>query len=358
MSELYIASMGAITSIGCDMRMTQASISAGISAYSVSEYETSEGKAISMATVPEEFFAEFEAEIDEGSRYNSMYDRMIKMAITAGAEALADLPATQKIPLILAMSDPLPDLLPITPELLVYNMAYAASLNIDPDAVRCVHNGRASGIQALELAKRCLLEQGHEFAMLGGSESYMNFSVLEKYAQQNRLLTEESLGGFVPGEAAAFTVLTTNPRHALCVNEHLIKIRVNAYQQEAGHLFSDEPYRGEGLARLFSSLLNQIDHSSVDGIFSSMNGERYWAKEYGVAFARNHTYFKESARIEHPAEYYGDVGAATGSLLLNLAASELLHGGQAASILVYASSDGPWRAGALLQAVPVSGILL
>jgi hypothetical protein len=64
------------------------------------------------------------------------------------------------------------------------------------------------------------------------------------------------------------------------------------------------------------------DGSPVHTIYSSMNGEHYWAKEYGVAMSRNPP-LRES-KIAHPADCVADLGTATGAVLTGMATKHLL----------------------------------
>ncbi len=115
--------------------------------------------------------------------------------------------------------------------------------------------------------------------------------------------------------------------------------------QEPGHLYSSEIYCGDGLDQAFKQALNNHPGNTIRTIYSSMNGEHHWAKEYGVAFTRNQASFHDPVKHEHPADCYGDLGSATGPVLIGLAAESLLmkHPGPATH-LVYSSSDGPARA--------------
>ena len=84
--------------------------------------------------------------------------------------------------------------------------------------------------------------------------------------------------------------------------------------------------------------------------YASFNGERYWAREFGVARVRNSGHFADAMQMEHPAECCGDLGAAHGPLLACLAVHALAGGYRPGPCLVYASSDGGDRAAALLDA--------
>ena len=85
-----------------------------------------------------------------------------------------------------------------------------------------------------------------------------------------------------------------------------------------------------------------------------MNGEHHWAKEYGVAFIRNQASFQDPVRTEHPADCYGDVGAATGSVLIALAAEHLYSHDGANAHLVYGSSDLSRRGPVVVEKMAVT----
>ena len=75
-----------------------------------------------------------------------------------------------------------------------------------------------------------------------------------------------------------------------------------------------------------------------------MNGENHWAKEWGVSFIRNSAAFDPDHGFHHPADCYGDTGAACGPLMVGLAALGIRNGKQGGPTLVYGSSDRGERA--------------
>jgi 3-oxoacyl-[acyl-carrier-protein] synthase-1 len=53
--------------------------------------------------------------------------------------------------------------------------------------------------------------------------------------------------------------------------------------------------------------------------------------------------------IEHPADKYGDAGAASGAILLALATKSLTSGGRQGPVLIWAASDREPRACAVIS---------
>src|SRR5690606_15424569 len=119
--KLYIAGMGMITPLGPNVQTTVAAVNAGISAYSLSEYQTEEGEPITMARVPNQVFERVQCEFpEEGDVFNFRHERMIRMAIIALREVVLESSTEEAVPLLLAMPEmhvSEEDLTPIVPAL-------------------------------------------------------------------------------------------------------------------------------------------------------------------------------------------------------------------------------------------------
>jgi 3-oxoacyl-[acyl-carrier-protein] synthase I len=349
--KLYIAGMGMITPIGGNVAMTTAVVATGISAYTVSDFYNQEGQPITMASVPNSIFDEIEADISEGDRFNALHDRVTKMAIIAIREACAQQTVEHPIPLILAMSETQLKLDNLS--LLTQDIERNCKPWVSTSFSRSIRSGRAAGIEALEFAFRYLYDSANDFLLIGGSDSYQDESLLAPLHQAGRLLTAGSSDSFAPGEAACFLLLTRYPELALIRNGHTIALNQPGIADEPGHLYSEVPYRGEGLDQAFKKALINHPEQSIHSIYSSMNGENHWAKEYGVAFLRNRKMFQDPPRFEHPADCYGDLGSATATTLIALAAEHLFKSTKAQAHLVYSSSDTAKRGAVVVEKIAV-----
>jgi 3-oxoacyl-[acyl-carrier-protein] synthase-1 len=120
---------------------------------------------------------------------------------------------------------------------------------------------------------------------------------------------------------------------------------------DPGHRYSDKPARGEGLALALEKLEKVLPRppGPIATIYAGFNGESFGAKEWGVARLRHGDSFAQTAQMEHPADCFGDAGAATGALLLALAQADLGRGARSGPALVFVSSDREDRACALLD---------
>ncbi|MCP4472780.1 MAG: hypothetical protein GY815_19235 [Gammaproteobacteria bacterium] len=339
-----------VTPVGANVEMTVAAIAADISAYHSSDFfSVHNQQPFTMTGVPREFFDSVEAEIDEGGHYGGQADNIIKMAIQALRETVAELPPTLTVPLVLAMPETRPGDKYIAPELLFKNLLGQQDLPLSADKLHCLRSGRAAGIEGISLAKRYLFEQGEDYVLIGGSDSYWSHPRLNALDEAQRVLTPVSKDGFAPGEAAGFILLTADAERAMQHDNQMVSLPGCGAAEESGHLYSQSPYLGDGLDQAFKQALGRYQGAPVDAIYSSMNGENHAAKEYGVAFMRSKKSFHSEVRVEHPADCYGDLGAATSPILIALAATDLFKQPLANAHLVYSSSDGPARAAVLLE---------
>lgn len=345
--KLYIAGMGMVTPVGGNVAMTAAMIGANVSAYKSSYFETREGKKITMAQVPGEMFAEFTGEIDEGSCFNPRHDRVIRMAILALQQACKEKTTEQAVPLILAMSDIKTESKGLSS--FVENIAKNLQPWLDMGMTRSIYSGRASGMEAIDFAFQYLYGSQYPYVLVGGSDSYEDSSRLMPLERDGRLLTVGAADAFAPGEAASFLLLTPHLELAQQRNGQVIALSAPGITDEPGHLFSEEPNRGDGLDQAFKKALINQPENSIHSIYSSMNGESHWAKEFGVAQIRNRKFFNDPVRIQHPADCYGDLGSATATTLIALAAEDLIKNSKAQAHLVYSSSDAAKRGAIVVE---------
>lgn len=345
--KLYIAGIGMITPVGFNTAMTAAAVRAKISAYEISSYYGKDNESITMASVPNVIFEKIDAEINGGSRYNERHDRITKMAIFAIREACAQQTTQHPIPLVFAMPEDQADIKGLGS--LAQNLEHNCKPWVSTAQYRSIHSGRAAGMEAINFAFRYLYELPDDFILIGGSDSYRDNARLGPLNEMDRLLKKGNKDGFAPGEAASFLLLTRHPGLAMARNGKIIAINPPGIADEPGHLGSDEPYRGEGLDQAFKKALVNHPQPNIHTIYSSMNGENHWAKEYGVAYIRNKPAFQDTVEIEHPAECYGDVGAATAPLLIALAAESLFKYSREQTHLVYSSSDTAKRGAIVVE---------
>lgn len=349
-NKLYIAGMGMITALGPSVATTVAAVRAGKSAYQLSEYETEEGEPIIMARVPNRVFEHIDCEFEEeGNTFNNRHERIIRMAIVALRECVSSLSTNEAVPLIFTTSTLSSEDNGYTPFLpaLVSNVKPWINAAI----TRRIAPGRSAGIEAIHFAFQYLMNQPQDYLLVLGVDSFDDESILQSFG--TRILSPGASDAFAPGEGASALLLTKHIELAHRENGCVIALNPPCISEEEGHMFSDKPYRGEGLDKAFKGVLRYQSEKNIQKIYSSMNGENYWAKEYGVAFLRNKQKFIDNCSIEHPADCYGDLGAATSTILITLAAEHLHKHKKAKKYLVYGSSDFGTRAAVVVEKIRI-----
>ncbi len=149
---------------------------------------------------------------------------------------------------------------------------------------------------------------------------------------------------------AAFLLLGTTRRGWPQPRSPCARVLGVGTSQEEGHRYSEQPYRGEGLAQAFQNLFESLTPQvpSVRTVYAGLNGESFWAKEWGVACLRHARFFEEEFRVEHPVEFMGDPGAALGPIMAVLCVLGMEKGYRQAPCLVWCSSDRAERGAALI----------
>ena len=215
--------------------------------------------------------------------------------------------------------------------------------------------GRAAALIALERALQLLQTGAIGHVVVGGVDSYFDESLLGELDAEQRLLGPRVMDGFIPGEGAAFYVLSAE--NAARAGAPRIVVHAAASIMDPGHRYGDAPARGEGLAVALDQARQRLGQpiAPVATTFAGFNGESFDAKLWGVARVRHYDFFTPDMVIEHPADKFGDAGAAMGAILLVLAAEALRGGTRTGPAFVWAASDREPRACAIVSAMQGQG---
>jgi 3-oxoacyl-[acyl-carrier-protein] synthase I len=228
-----------------------------------------------------------------------------------------------------------------------------AGVTVDPPGSRVVPSGRAAALNALELALDALQQDPTRPVIVGGVDTYLDLKLLAALDVEGRILSGGVMDGFIPGEGAAFLVLAGAGQGG----GGTVTIEAAASVSDPGHRSGMEPARGEGLAQAMDLLRSRLRNpmEPVGTTFAGFNGESFDAKAWGVARVRHTDFFSPRMVLQHPADCFGDAGAATGAILLALAAKALTAGHRPGPALVWAASDGESRGCALMSASKTFG---
>lgn len=330
-----IMATGMITSLGADTKMTAASVRSGISTYQESAILNKQFNPMILSLVPDEALPELEDELQQQA-LTSRQQRMLRLA-TPAIQQLAeklDVP----VPLMLCGPEKLPGRHSVISDKFLKQLKLQSKAAIDLENSYVFPQGRAGGFYALEAAM-LLLESGkHKQVMVGGVDSFLDLYLLASLDSDDRVLAQGVMDGFAPGEAAAFLLLKQAD------NGSGIKLYPPGLSDEPGHRYSQQPYKGEGLANAVEEALLNVNSTTIKTVFASFNGENFNAKEWGVAAIRNQQNLDSDFNMIHPADCYGDIGAATGPVLMALASIGMEKGYYHKPALLWASSEIQQRA--------------
>ncbi len=273
--------------------------------------------------------------------------KLARMGEHAAREALAGIPPAQwaGIPLLLCVAErERPGRLSgLEDELHTQLTALLGSPFAPGSAI--VPHGRLSTAVALQQARQ-LIQQGHARVLIIATDSLLTAATLTALDAQERLLNNRNSNGFMPGEAAG--AILVGPAGSGP------ELRCNGigFDTEPAHIASEEPLRGDGLARACKAALAEAGCAmhEMDYRIADLSGEHYYFKEAALAVSRTMRSLKEEFDLWHPAEAIGEVGAASGIAMIALAdaASRKGYAPGPASLAHFARDTGP-RAALVLQ---------
>ncbi|WP_175864427.1 hypothetical protein [Burkholderia cepacia] len=160
-----------------------------------------------------------------------------------------------------------------------------------------------------------------DFCIVGGVDSPLDMNYLHWLDDTDRLKHQDNPFGMVPGEGAAFALLRADVGRASAENTTRVALRAVGLATETMPWYADQASRGDGLTAAISQCLST--DIQVDNCYGDLTGETWRSAEWDFAFLRNGRQFAHPLDISHPAEIWGDTGAASAAMLCMLAHDEL-----------------------------------
>lgn len=350
--SIVIVGIGMVTPVGLTASETAAAVRAGTMRFTESSFRDKRFRPITVGEIPEDGLPPLADSAVQTTGLTAREIRLLRLASVALKECLTPLAGHQlRAGLCLALPEA-ETTRPLNRRALLRLVCERSDGLLEQRLSDASLTGRAGGLSAIEQASGAIRLSAAEFMVAGAIDTYRDPFILATLDERQRLKSASNLDGFIPGEGAAFLLLTraiTAATRGLPVLASLSQVCVGI---ENGHLGSSEAYRGDGLADVFRQLVVAgAVQAPVREVYSSMNGENHWAKEWGVAYLRNKSIFHDQHRIHHPADCFGDTGAACGPVLVGLAALGISRGYRAGPALVYGSSDGGPRSAVVVDRI-------
>jgi 3-oxoacyl-[acyl-carrier-protein] synthase-1 len=345
---LAVTGASAFTAVGDDIVQTGTSIRAGISGLRRQDtYETAgpdpewdEGQPLISAPV-----RELDPHLDGPARLEALIARAIADLAASAALKRAEV---QRGGLLLALPE-------VDPAVERWDLgrsfapALARRTGLAWKHVRVSTAGHAAVFELLGEASALLARGEIDVCVLAGVDSYLNVDRLAYLDAAYRIKSPRNLDGFVPGEAAAALLLEAAgggsegrdvgraPRRAAGG-----VITALGLGREPETVRGDKPSSGAGLTQ---ALRAAVGPEGAPWVLCDLNGESYRAFEWGIAAARLGARLGLVRRLVLPALGMGDVGAATGAILVGAVLEAFRRGhAPADAATLWTSSDGPLRA--------------
>ncbi len=271
--------------------------------------------------------------------------KLLQMAVMAVREALADCPEfnAPETPLLLCLPElNRPGRVLDNDNQLFFELQSELGLEFHENS-RIIASGHVSVALALRHAQQLIHQQGHLRALVVATDSFLVTPTLAHFEQEDRLLTSQNSNGFIPGEAGVALVLESPGR----VSGERLCCHGLGFGVESAHVASDLPLRGDGLTMAIKDSLRDAgcQMGDLDFRITDLSGEQYYFKEASLALSRTLRTRKEQFDIWHPADCIGEVGAASGAVMLVVLKAACEKGyTQGTRILAHLGNDDGKRA--------------
>lgn len=348
---VMLMGVGIVSPVGLTAVETAVSVRSGVMRFMQSALRDRAYDPYTTAEVPDDGLPDLSEALQHDTALTAREARLLRLAGLALAECGAAMRSQIAPPLLLSLPEH-ETRIPIDGAAFLGRLRRQVGRLFDPDISNATFRGRAGGLAAIGAAAEHIRAGHCDFALAGGVDTLCDPYVLSALDAEARVKSEDAIDSFIPGEGAGFLLLASPTAAAATAVAPLAQLSAVTEGFEAGHLYSEEPYRGDGLATAFGRLVQLGDvPGPIAEVYSSMNGESHWAKEWGVGYLRSRAAFLPTHGMHHPADSFGDTGAACGPILVGLAALGIRGSYRRSPALVYGSSDRGQRAAAVVSHV-------
>lgn len=313
-----------ITPVGIGASMVNTSIRAGIKRFTLTDILGDIEAPTKVALVPNKALENTIADTQLKGSFNALQRRMLAMASQALSNLKPSIPDVS-IPLFLAGAEPYVQG-PSLNQYFIERLSESARIKIDIPNSRTLNIGRAGGVEAIEIAFKYMSSTQAHYALVGGVDSFYDFLTMDYLYESSRLLNCNNGDGFIPGEGAGFILLISpNAPDADHFNTNTVLYRPGLHE-ENDHFFSEQQAMpGGGLSQALRKAFNALNMPSaiINDVYSSGNGERYYAQELSVALMRNQKLISKPREVIRPSDSFGDLGAAFAPIAVGLVSENM-----------------------------------
>lgn len=353
---IVITALGATTSVGADAEQSCAAIRAGI--VNIAEHEFyipkqadeplgEEVYPLHVSTVPI-----LEASIEGADRFHQL--ALPALLDVLERAKLLENNRLQKCALFLS----LPPVDAVTTEIEL-NHKFIAGICKDADLINLnmtkINQTGATGVfEHINDAVKMLRSEQLDYCIVGGVDTWLLEQRLDIMDAAWRLTSERNRDGFTPGEAATMMVLEraeTAKSRGLPIMSSISGVG-QAVEPET--FSSEKNSTGQGLTQAVEAVLASSANNSFKTVYCDLDGESYYAFEWSLVQTRLGRSLANLKPLIHSAKTCGNVGAATGGLLVACATMTHFRGFDSGEdVLLWTASDNGTRAALSLQQVDI-----
>jgi 3-oxoacyl-[acyl-carrier-protein] synthase-1 len=330
-ARVYVAAAGMITPVGENAVMTFHSVNTEMSRVHETAVLNRTLNPIGIAMVPDEALPDLNARL-ASENLAERQQRLLRLAAAALAQLADQLPPIP-LPLYLALPEQLPQRSVPLAGNVIEQLALQTGIALDTAGSMVAPIGRAGGIHAVRKAHQYLAQPGNDYVLIGGVDTYWDPYLLAQLDADERLNVRGNLDGFNPGEGAAFLLLASERVKDQLPAPH-VGLSMPGCAEEPGHRYSEEPYKGEGMAQAVNKAFEHAGATQAQCVWTSMIYDSFGHKEVGVALTV----------LRHPVDCLGDIGAAIGCALIGIIAAAVPWQPRYRHHLVCCASDLAHRA--------------
>jgi len=238
------------------------------------------------------------------------------------------------------------DLKPLYAENAIPQMLLAAGIRRKPQIEKVVFAGDAGFSNVLTIANNIFETTDVAYCIVGGVDSMLEPDVIEATLQLGILKTENNAIGFMPGEGAAFLLLTKSPKQQSSVTE---VAGVFLEKDQASDFSNNHSFlAAQGLSKTILRALQLSSDRNLQ-VFGNLNGTRDRAVEWSNCMVRLSAEMTIAEDI-YPIASFGEIGAAYGFFSMVIAHCYFQEGySNCNETLIWAISENGFRASVLLR---------
>jgi 3-oxoacyl-[acyl-carrier-protein] synthase-1 len=338
-----VVAVGARTPVGLTAESSAAAVRAGISRSREHPFIDARGEPVVVAA---------DARIDGASEGRERLRPLLESVLDeVGGKLAAGGPHRGRCRVWLALPESRPGFSDRDAAFLVD----AARARVSPTGsaveVEIAGRGHAGAIRAIERTMEEHSRNDDLLSLVAGVDSYVHPDTFA-WLERNRQFAQPGVrSGFIPGEGAGCLVLASAGLRSRLRLPRLAVVRGARTARETQLRGSENGSSGVGMSDAVAGAVAglELPRDAVDALYADINGERYRSEEWGFVALRTPSVWR-SLEYEAPADCWGDVGAAFGTLAGVLAVQSFSRGyARGPRAMVLAGSESGLRGAMLLQ---------